>query len=92
VARHVDCEAKRVESRAGYRLKAPGEFWYRMDIDEVVVTGMEYACPCGCGRQYGTRFELDMWDGNVDKPTVYVRMGMPPHWVGRLTEGKFIGE
>jgi hypothetical protein len=47
------------------------------------ITGLQFGCPCGCGRAYGASFDRPdgggwTFDGNVQTPTINPSLGCYP--------------
>ena len=54
--------------------------------------GLEYICPCGCGRHGWLAFKPEvspswLWNGNRDKPTLEPSIHHRDHWHGYLRNG-----
>lgn len=80
-------------------LKAPGEFFLlEMHGQPGVIGGMEFICPCGCGKAGFLGFEpyelhpCWKWDGNKEAPTLTpsVLQKSGCKWHGYLTAGEWV--
>lgn len=73
----TDVVAKQID---GDTLENPGDYFYLESQKMSGTCGIEFKCPCGCGRQYMLLFtnyptikgdaERWKWDGNNYQPTL----------------------
>lgn len=78
--------AHETEDLDGNNRPDPGSYEFIVDKSNAIV-GMDFVCPCGCGRMGYLNFKDDKsprwkWDGNETSPTVEPSV----HWV--LTNGE----
>lgn len=85
----------------GERGAKAGHICYVVDAPDGNIVGLNFGCPCGCGRVYGATFKPHKptggwdWNGDREKPTLtpslgcYEDRGSAYHWHGYLTAGVF---